>query len=202
MCDALLELWQFTGCCSYVSSDLGTNTNFTSQLTKEFEKHMGCSPRFNSLYHPCSTGLAERAVGNVKTIVCKLAIDHPKQWHTYLPMAMWCLREVPNETTGVDPWMLVMGHLLRGPLAILKESWCGEKDLPVSFGKSAMEYLRDLHNKLEIAKLYAASHSEHEQNRYATHYNLRSRDKHFEVGEQVAKFRRCYVMVLFVHLKV
>ena len=86
VCDSLLELWQSTGCCSYVSSDLGTN--FTSQLTREFEKRMGCSSRFNSPWHPSSTGLAERAVGNVKTIVAKLAMDHPKQWHTYLPMVM------------------------------------------------------------------------------------------------------------------
>ena len=53
-------------------------------------------------------------------IVSKLAMDHPKQWHTYLPMVMWCIREVPNETTGVAPWTLVMGHLPRGRLAILK----------------------------------------------------------------------------------
>ena len=153
VCDALLELWQFTGCCSYISSDLGTN--FTSKLTREFEKRLGCSPRFNSLYHPSSKGLAERAVGNVKTIVSKLAMDHPKQWYTYLPMVIWCLRKVPNETTGIPPYMLAMGHLPRGPLVILRDSWCGDKDLPVSFGKNANEYLRELHNKLEIAKTYA-----------------------------------------------
>jgi len=26
----------------------------------------------------------------------------PKQWYTYLPMVTWCLREVPNETAGVN----------------------------------------------------------------------------------------------------
>ena len=95
-------------------------------------------------------------------------------------MAMWCLREVENETTGVAPWTLVMGHLPRGPLSILKESWCGEEELPVSFGKNATKYLHELHEKLEIAKTYATSHSEREQNRYASHYNLRSKDKHFD----------------------
>jgi len=78
-----------------------------------------------------------------------------------------------------------MSHLSRGPLSILKDSWCGDENLPVSFGKNATEYLRELHDKLEIAKTYAVSHAEREQNRYASHYNLRSRDKHFEVGEQV-----------------
>jgi len=112
--DALLELWQFTGCCSYVSSDLGTN--FTSQLTREFEKRMGCSPRFNSPWHPSSTGFAERAVGNVKTIVFKLAMDHPKQWQTYLPMAMWYLREVPNESTGLGSLDISDGSFTQGSI--------------------------------------------------------------------------------------
>jgi len=39
--------------------------------------------------------------------------------------------------------------------------------------------------KLEVAKTYAASHAERQQSRYASHYNLRSCDKHFDVGEQV-----------------
>jgi len=158
VCDALLELWQFTGCSSYVSSDLGSN--FTSKLTREFEKRMGCSPRFNCAYHPSSTGLAERGIANVKQIISKLAADYPKSWPTYLPMTMWCLWEVPNQTTGVAPFMLALGFLPRGPLTILKDSWCGEKDLPVSFGKNATEYLRELHDKLNIAATYAASHSE------------------------------------------
>jgi len=55
----------------------------------------------------------------------------------------------------------------------------------VSFGKDATKYLRELHDKLDIAKTYATSHSEREQSRYAAHYNLRSRDKHFYVGDQV-----------------
>jgi len=55
----------------------------------------------------------------------------------------------------------------------------------VSFRKNATEYLCELHEKLEIAKTYAASHAEREQSRYASHYNLRSHNKHFDVGEQV-----------------
>ena len=183
ICDALLSLWQYTGCCSHISSDLGTN--FCSQLTQEFEKRMGCSPRFNSPWHPNSTGLVERAVGNVKTIVSKLAMDHPRQWHEYVPSVMWALRETPNSTTGVAPWTLVMGHLPKGPLSILKDSWMDDSELPVSFGKSNTDYLQSLHEKLKVAKEYATSHSDREQSRYTKYYNLRSQDKHFEVGEQV-----------------
>jgi hypothetical protein len=66
---------------------------------------------------------------------------------------MWALREVPNETTGVAPFVLVYGHLPKGPLAILKEHWCGETDLPLNLGKSTTEYLKDLRKKLETLKL-------------------------------------------------
>jgi len=33
---------------------------------------------------------------------------------------LWALRKVPNETTGVPPWVMAFGHLPRGSLAILK----------------------------------------------------------------------------------
>jgi len=67
----------------------------------------------------------------------------------------------------------------------LRESWCGEKAFPVSLGKNAVEYLRQLHGKLQVAKTYATSHTEREQKRNVSHYNLRSQDKHFECGERV-----------------
>jgi len=55
----------------------------------------------------------------------------------------------------------------------------------VSFGKSAVEYLRNVQQKLEVAAKYASSHAEVEQDRYKKYQNLRSADKHFEVGQQV-----------------
>jgi len=129
ICDALLEVWQFTGCSSYLSSDLGSN--LTAQLTKEFEKRMGCSPRFNSPYHSQSTGLVERyvtmlAVWNVLSLSWRWIIRN-----CGIRMCPWrfgaCLRESVNQTTGVAPWTLVMGYVPRGPLAILRDSWRGHE---------------------------------------------------------------------------
>jgi len=56
-----------------------------------------------------------------------------------------------------------MGHLPRGPPAILKDSWC-DQDLPISFGKNAQKYLRELHDKLEVAKTSATSVSGSKRN--------------------------------------
>ena len=76
VCDAIIQLWQFTGCGDIVSSDCGSN--FTSQLTREFMKRLGCSPRFTTPGHPKANGLSERMVGTSKSIVSKLAADHPR----------------------------------------------------------------------------------------------------------------------------
>ena len=57
--------------------------------------------------------------------------------------------------------------------------------LPVSFGKSAVEYLRDVQQNLEVAAEYTSSHAEVEQESYKKYQNFRSADKHFEVGQHV-----------------
>jgi transposase InsO family protein len=121
-----------------ISSD--NATNFTSKLNRELLKRVGCSPRFNTPGHPQSSGLVERMVGTIKNMIHKVAYDHPKRWHQYLDFILWALREVPNETTGVPPWVLAFGHLPRGPLAVLKEAWCGEVDLPLDLGKEPRSF--------------------------------------------------------------
>jgi transposase InsO family protein len=139
VCDALLHLFSITGVASqcFVSSDQGPN--FTAQITREFLKRLGVSPRFNTPGHPQASGLCERLVQSTKNIISKLAHNSPRSWHKYVDAAMWALREVPNETTGVAPYMLVFGHLPKGPLAILKEHWRGETDLPLDLGKSTAD---------------------------------------------------------------
>ena len=73
----------------------------------------------------------------------------------------------------------------RGPLSILKETWIGERELPLDLGSSTENFLKDLHAKLKIAEEYAKSQTDKNQARYTSRYNLRSLDKHFSVGEKV-----------------
>ena len=78
----------------------------------------------------------------------------------------------------------MFGKLPKEPLAILKETWTGERELPASLNKTAVEYLEDLRQKPEAAQHYANEHSNTAQARYVARYNLRSRDKCFSVGEK------------------
>lgn len=115
--------------------------------------------RFITPHHSEGNAPAERLIGTVKRLIAKVAADHPKSWHQHLPFVLRALWEVPSELTGIPPWLLAMGTLPRGPLAVLRETWTGERDCPPSLGKTADDYLRELHENLEIARSYAYLHA-------------------------------------------
>jgi len=71
------------------------------------------------------------------------------------------------------------GHIPRSPMAVLKETWAGERELPPGLGKPVEEYLQDLRNKLGTAAQYAADHSGKQQAGYVRKYNLRAPHKKF-----------------------
>jgi hypothetical protein len=186
ICDALLSVFSTTGLSHDVTVLTSDNASyFNANLTREYMQRLGVSPRFSIPLHAEGHGLAERYVGSIKQIISKLALDHTKQWRKVLPFVLWGMREVPNRTIGVHPNMLCFGRLLRRQLSILKESWTGERDIPIVGKRSIEEYLNDLKQKLIEARDYADEHSKIEQHRYVSHYNSRCRDKHFDVNDSV-----------------
>ena len=108
---------------SKVISDNGTN--FSGQLTRELLKHIGCSPVFATPGHPQASGLVERFNKTCKEMLHHIIQQHQRQWHRFIPLAVWALREVPSATTGVSPYRMVYGRVPRGPLTILKKNLDG-----------------------------------------------------------------------------
>jgi len=129
--------------------------------------------------------MVERFNQTCKNMLSHVVQEHQRQWHKYVPLMVWALREVPNATTGASPYMLVYGHIPRGPLAVLKETWAGERELPPGLGKPVEEYLQDLRDKLGTAAQYATNHSGKQQGGYVGRYNLRAHHKKFHEGDQV-----------------
>jgi len=183
VCDAFIQTFMTFSVPKTITTDCGTN--FTSKLTQELLKRLGCCPRFTTPGHPEANGLVERCNGSIKSMIYKLAQDDPRGWHKLLPYVLWGLRERPSATTHVSPYMLVYGTTPRGPLAILKESWMGERELPFSIGKTPEQYLQSLKENLELARAYAEYYSDVEQKRMTEYYNLRSMDRRYAVGEKV-----------------
>ena len=138
VCSGLLEIMSFVGTPLLISSDCGTQ--FTSQLTQELLSRLGCKIRFSTPYHPRGVGLSERCVSNLKTLICKLADEHPRSWHEYVKYALWALRETPNSTTGLSPFLLAFSRLPISPCRILAETWTGSEPVPSGLGQNLVDY--------------------------------------------------------------
>jgi len=104
----MLSLWNFTGFPTKVTTD--NATNFTGELTREFLKRVGCSPIWCTPRHQEANSV-ERTIGTIKSMISKVAQQHPKSWHRYIGMILFPMRESANETTGLPPYTLVHGRL-------------------------------------------------------------------------------------------
>ena len=103
--DALIKTWTITGVPETVI--WGNASSHKSELMRELFDRLGCKVRFSTPYHPEGHSPAERLIGSVKSLVSKVAAEHPKRWHLFLDFVLWALRESENESLGAPPWTLV-----------------------------------------------------------------------------------------------
>ena len=182
ICEALLEMFSYTGVPRVVVTDRAAS--FRGKLMKEFMKRLGCAPRFSSPYHPEGNAIVERWNQTLKNMLHQVVKARPKGWEKELPFLLWAYRELPNATTGVSPFMMVYGQIGRGPLTILKETWTGDQIAPWELANTS-KYMQRLKKQMQLSKDLAEEHSKEAQKSYAHYYNLRSKDKTFEIGDQV-----------------
>ena len=168
---------------SKVNDDNGTN--FSSQITQKLLRRLGCSPVFAMPGQPQASGLVERFNKMCKDMLFHVIQQHGRLWHRVILLAVWTLREVPNATTGVSPYMLVYRRLPRGPLAVLKESWTDQRDVSTDLGKPVESYMTDLRARMKKAADWAELHARYGQEVYMHNHNLRPRDKRFDEGDKV-----------------
>ena len=136
--------------------------------------------------HPQGNSLVERWNQTLKNMLHHVInSDQPREWDKKLPFLLWAYREIPNMTTGVSPYQLVFGKSGRGPLAVLKESWTGEKLILDSLHKPAQEYLKVVQENLRIGLDIAQENASKNQAKYVDNYNTSAKDKKFEVGDLV-----------------
>ena len=81
---------------------------------------------------------------------------------------------------------------------MVRDSWL-YNDLSVSISKQVYDYLSDLKHKLEIVADEALEYSDKQQLSYAHYRNRKSKDKAFDVGEEVLVFIPSSTNALFAH---
>jgi len=116
----------------------------------------------------------------------------------------------PDATTGLSPYELVYGKPGRGPLSILKDTWSNDTgNDPINLSTEYLYYIM-LKQDLIDAKEIATKNTDQAQTRYTHQYNLRSRDKEFDVGESVLvllpdstnKLKSCWQGPSTIHARV
>lgn len=53
-------------------------------------------------------------------------MDSGREWDDGVPLALFAVREIVQESLGFSPAELVFGHTVRGPLRVLKDQLTGE----------------------------------------------------------------------------
>ncbi|XP_064469813.1 uncharacterized protein LOC135384546 [Ornithodoros turicata] len=182
-CEALLEVFSRTGVPEEICSDQGTN--FTAALTQELLKRVGCTPRFRPLITRKATVLLKGGTGCSKICCIHIIQREQRGWDRFIPYLLWAYREVPHDTIGISPFEMLYGRTPTGPLAILKNTWTGEVDLPDTLRESPSEYLRELREELHRTAEIARVTGENQQDIYAGYYNRQAKAKEFAVWTQV-----------------
>ncbi|XP_037774527.1 uncharacterized protein LOC119571180 [Penaeus monodon] len=179
--EALVEIFSRVGIPKEIMSDRGSQ--FKSDLMSEIHRLFSVKALYTSPYHACCNGAVERLNGVLKSIIKKLCSEHPQDLDHYIPAALFAYREIPNSSLKFSPFELLYGRKVRGPLSILHDLWTNDGiDNEV---KTTYQYVLDLRSRLEETAKLAASHANISSKSYKAYYDLKSRPRKLEIGDEV-----------------
>lgn len=175
---ALTQFISIFGIPKILQSDQGSN--FTSHLFSQVLKLLRIRHNKASAYHPQSQGVLERFHQSLKSLLRAYCTEMKGDWEEGLPWLLLSAREVCQESTGFSPNELVFGHTVRGPLAVLGDSWT-EGTPP----QNLLTYVNGFKRRLYEAGEMAKKHLKSSQTRMKSLYDRRSEKRQFMPGDQV-----------------
>ncbi|KAM7300391.1 uncharacterized protein ISCGN_020955 [Ixodes scapularis] len=178
---ALLEMFSRVGFPREIITDRGRS--FLSGLMKEFSRLLSFRQLPTTPYHPMANGLVERFNGTLKQMIRRMCQECPKSWDRYLALLLFAYRELPQTSLGFAPFDLLYGRYVRGPMAILKELWTGERiddETKTSYG-----YMIDLRQRLEETCRMAQEHLTKAKAVQKRYYDKKARVRQLSVGDKV-----------------
>ena len=107
-----------------------------------------------------------------------IVLEKQSNWDKYLPYVMFAYRSSVHKTTGYTPFHLMFGREVKLPVDVM----FGRPN--VNFSHSS-EYIKELHSVLESSFKLAREVTQRKQERQKDHYDVRSSDGKYKVGDMV-----------------
>lgn len=176
--DALIQYFSRVGIPDEIVSDQGSN--FMSKLMAQLYDQLGITKIKTSVYHPEANGLVERFNGTLKGMLKKFVQERVQTWDRYLPYLLFAYREVPSESTGYSPFELLYGRTVRGPLAVIKETWLETK----SSEDNLVTHVLEIRRRLATMQRVVQENIKKAQSRQKQLYDTHSSKRRLEVGDK------------------
>ncbi|XP_073721213.1 uncharacterized protein [Misgurnus anguillicaudatus] len=177
---ALIKFFTLFGLPKVVQSDQGSN--FVSRLFSQVLKQLSIQHNISSAYHPESQGALERFHQTLKTMLKTYCKEFERDWDEGIPLLLFAVREVAQESLGFSPAELVFGHTVRGPLKLLKERWLAvEHSAPMNL----LDYVSNFNSRLSRACELAKENLKTAQTKMKLWYDRKAKERVFSSGDQV-----------------
>jgi len=120
----LTNIFSRNGFPKIVVSD--NNPQFVGRKFSQWLREQGMEQVKSSPYHPQGNGVVEPLHRTLNAIKSK-TIDKKGNWASVVPRALFFIRSVPSEATGLSPFMAKQGWEPSTPLGLIYESWLDEE---------------------------------------------------------------------------
>jgi len=91
---------------------------FLGAKIADFALRYGIYLKTSSNYYPQGNGLVESTNKNLIRLIKRIGVDHHKEWHKVLNIALWADRITPKQVTKISPYELVYGKPIVMPLSL------------------------------------------------------------------------------------
>ncbi len=176
--EGLISIFSRSGFPLRILSDRGSV--FMGKVIKRLCEILGVDTIHTSPYRPQGNGVVERLHGMLKPMLAK-ATAHGIDWVTFLPMALFAIRQVPNRDTGFSPHQLVFGRNMHGPLDILYVGWVNDGYANTDVSK----WVVSLNDRLAVLHDVAVSNASTSAMLRKVAFDKNKSDRTLEVGDKV-----------------
>ena len=177
--EALMKQFDLVGYPQRIYNDNGSN--LSSDIMREIYRTFGIQMKTIPVYWP-RANLVERQHGIMKSIMRKLIVDQPRQWHRYLDALMFAIRTTPN-ASGYSPFELLFGRQGRTHLTFLKELWTGRNNNPET--KDTYQYILDLENRITETCEFAQKELSKIRNKNQKYFNTNAKLRQLNPQDRV-----------------